>query len=227
MEDIIAEVKRVYIEEITTLLAPRIVFISVFYLICISVWTAQEGVWQNLLSYSVFSLFDLVSGPISTILVRDLLISVIGALTTNYFYRTLKESWFNSVAKKLNFEARINGSIRNAEHIKSDNEAYNLFMVKDYQKEIENKEKTVYRYHIFGRLAITIATGSLTSFLFSFFVSVSSGRIVLCYFDLFAFAIAVVFIFFVQEKSIVYFLKEVMPLIVIEKALLGKSYELN
>ncbi|WP_204136966.1 hypothetical protein [Halomicronema sp. CCY15110] len=225
MDEIIAEIKRVYFEEFSGFLAPPVIIISVLYVLCIVVWDPELGVWKVLLSYNVFSLLDIAETPIKNVLIRDIVISLIGAFLTDQFYSFIKSRWFNLISKGIGLEERINFHIKKADQVKSDNEAVNLFLVKGLQKRIEEKEKHISRNHTLGRFFMACLWVSFVSFVYVFLISVYRGSLIICYFDLFFCFISLVAILYVQEKSTKFFLRKLMPLVIMERALLGKDYE--
>ncbi|MBE9159864.1 hypothetical protein IQ265_23955 [Nodosilinea sp. LEGE 06152] len=226
MDDFIAEIKKAYLEEITILLAPKMVVFTIFFMLCIVSWSASEGLWGNLLAYKIVSFFDFSTGPISQVLVRDFLVGVIAAYLTHYSYQMVKDKWFNFVGHRINLEARINARIQESSHLRSENEAINLFIVKGVQKDIEDGEKKLYRYHSVGAFSMSILIASISAFIFSFSLGYSNGAWVFHRLDLLASFASLVIILFVQERATIYFLKRMMPLIVVESTLAGKGYNL-
>jgi len=227
MDDFVAEIKKAYLEEITILLAPKMVIFTIFFMICIVSWSANEGLWGNLLLYEIISFFDFSNGPISQVLVRDFLVGVIAAYLTHYSYQMIKSKWFSVVGHRINLEARINTRIQESSHLRSENEAINLFIVKGIQKDIENGEKKLYRYHSVGAFSMAILIASISAFIFSFSLGYSNGVWGFCRIDLLASFASLAVILFVQERATIYFLKRMMPLIVVEKTLVGKGYSLS
>ncbi|MEM8614028.1 MAG: hypothetical protein AAGF93_18540 [Cyanobacteria bacterium P01_H01_bin.105] len=227
MNDVIAELKLTYIEEITKTVTPYIIFTSVFYLVCIVVWTHDRGLWNNLTSYNIFVLFDLSNGPIKEAFVKDILASLIGAILTKHSYQVSKKLYFNFVTNRIDLESRINEKIKESKQLKSENDAINLFIASELQKDKQNKIKNMDSNHSVGKVAITVFWASSLSCCFVLFVSAAQGKLLFCKADFFVSLASAIIVLYVQERNVIHFLKAIMPLIIVEKTLLGKTYELN
>ena len=181
MDEIIDKVKGAYLEEFAILFVPKITIFSVFFMVCIASWSSDKGLWGNLLLSNLTSFFNFSDGPISQVLVRDFLVSIIAAYLAHYSYQAIKQKWFSLIGKTMNLEGRINTRIRESSQLRSENEAINLFIVKGVQKDIEEKEKQLYRYHSIGAFSMAILIASISALMFSLLKGFFEGK--LLFFD--------------------------------------------
>ncbi len=216
MDDLIAELKRLYIEQLTNTLAPHKVLIFIFDLLgIIELQNNQKtSIVLGILHAEVVRIFDIESGPLSKALIMDLLLSIGLAILTLFFYKILRNFFFGRLSQQNRFGEYAKRLTENAKREMNPEKIVNLLIVKDLEKEIKKKKAAIIQMHSWGEVFMAFTWISFLGLVFRKDL-----------FDFISCLVTLLVILWLQRRSFFYYIKSLVPLITTEKAFLDQEFK--
>lgn len=215
MDELIKELQKKYIEDLTGSLSFHKLLVFATSLICLLKLTQKTygSIWIELLNSRLKDIFDTTNGVFSKTTVLYILMGVIVTVLSGLIHKYLKIKLFKFFASKRKFDGYIKKIAERQILRKTENQSMNFYLADDQKKEIESRKNNLSRINNFSEI------------LFAFFViSIFASIFRMNYFDIISGAIFFSMFIYLQEKSFEYYVSRVVPILVMESLLRDKEF---
>jgi hypothetical protein len=217
MDDLIKFIKEKYIEDLISPvdLHTLIIFIAFVGILGLAINTSYLGsIWLEIGSINVKNIFDPKSEIWSNITLFQIMLSVVLTLIISPIYSRLKSEFFQAFSKIRNLESYIRKLTNKIKEKLTGNQALDLLLVKDLSKDINIRKKKLIKFHTLGEACIACLIISIIGLSKKFNI-----------FDLFSFSMFLILVIFIQWKAYLYYLENVLPVILPEKILMDSKFK--
>jgi hypothetical protein len=217
MDELVKELQKKYIEDLTSSFELHKIFIFVIFLVSFLKFIENKtgSIWLELINSKVKDILDTTNGPFSKTTILYIIICVLLTYLSGLIYKSFKLRVFIFFASKRNFDVYIRDLINKSGIEATESQSLNLYLADNQKTKIEIRRKSLSRIH------------SMSEILFSLlFVSIA-GIFKLNYVD-FGFGLFFcILIFYLQKKSCEYYISSIVPLLVVESLLRNKDFRFN
>lgn len=214
MDELVKELQKKYIEDLTSSFELHKIFVFVTFLVSFLKFIENKtgSIWLELINSRVKDILDTTNGPFSKTTILYIIICILLTYFSGLIYKFFKLRLFNFFASKRNFDAYVRTLINKSDGEVTESQSLNLYLADDQKIKIEIRRKSLARIH------------SISEILFSFLVVSIAGIFKLNYID-FGFGLFFcIMIFYLQKKSCEYYISSIVPLLVIESLLRSKDF---
>jgi hypothetical protein len=217
MDDLIKFIKEKYIEDLISPidLHKLIIFLAFVGVLGLAINTSYLGsIWLEIGSINVKNIFDSKSEIWSNITLFQIMLSVILTLTISPIYSRLKSYFFKAFSKIQDLELYVRKLTLKIREKLTGNQALDLLLVKDLSKDVRIRKKKLINFHTLGEVCIACLL-----------ISVIGLCKKINLFDLFSFLMFLIFVVFIQWKAYLYYLENVLPVVLPEKILMDSKFK--
>lgn len=217
MDDLIKFIKEKYIEDLISPidLHKLIIFVAFVGVLGLAINTSYLGsIWLEIGSINVKNIFDPKSVIWSNTTLFQIMLSVILTLIISPIYSRLKSDFFQSFSRIRNLESYIRELTSKIHEKLTGNQALDLLLVKDLSKDINIRKKKLINFHTLGEVCIACLLISV----------IGLGK-KLNIFDVFSFLMFLTFVVFIQWRAYLYYLENVLPVVLPEKILMDSKFK--
>jgi hypothetical protein len=214
MDELVKELQKKYIEDLTSSFELHKIFIFVTFLVSFLklIGNKTGSIWLELINSRVKDILDTTNGPFSKTTILYVTICILLTYFSGLIYKSFKIRVFNFFASKRNFDDYVRALVNKSDSEVTESQSLNLYLADDQKIRIEIRRKSLLKIH------------SMSEILFSFLVVSIAGIFRLNYVD-FGFGIFFcILIFYLQKKSCEYYISKIVPLLVIESLLRKKDF---
>jgi len=210
MDELVKELRKIYVEKLTKSYPLERVLIFFVYLLgrCLLSVNRREAFVKFIFSFQIDKFKKIL--PIITI--GDCLIAFFLVFLTIKIYWLIKRSAFMHLSRQKGFSDSIALWKQRTEEVISSKAEYNKTLVSDIRKRIDSKRKDVINLHLLGEVLLSLSIVILIS------LTAFNNK------DFAAFLLCLLSIVIIQRKAYIIYLKNILPELVSEATFIQKDF---
>jgi len=210
MDELIKDLRKIYVEKLTKSYPLERVLIFLVYLLgrCLLSVNRREAFVEFVFSFQI----DRFKKILPIITIGDCLIAFFLVILTVKIYWFIKRLTFMHLSRYKGFSDNIARWKQETEQVISSKAEHNKILVSDTRKRIDSKKKGVINLHLIGEVLLSLSIVILISF------TTFNSK------DCVAFLLCLLAIVLIQRGAYLIYLKDILPQIVIEKTFTQKDF---
>jgi len=210
MDELVKELRKIYVEKLTKSYPLERVLIFFVYLLgrCLLSVNRREAFVKFIFSFQIDKFKKIL--PIITI--GDCLIAFFLVFLTIKIYWLIKRSAFMHLSRQKGFSDSIALWKQRTEEVISSKAEYNKTLVSDIRKRIDSKRKDVINLHLLGEVLLSLSIVILIS------LTAFNNK------DFAAFLLCLLLIVLIQRRAYIIYLKNILPELVSEATFIQKDF---